>query len=134
VQSEPGLHPTTHLRLFLSQRAAAPGKSVSLRVEGTDAGSMIRGKVLGFDEQRDGDWRHVGWMIGSHWWPAGEAGWFAMTLEGYQGNAPLSFEVPPVSPGEYRIRVDLARSGDEPVAERTATMYGYLRVLTGDRP
>jgi hypothetical protein len=133
VQREPGLHATTYLRLLLSRRAAAPGETVSARVEGIDAGAMIRGTVLEFDEERDGDWRHVGWMIGpSHWHPVGKEGWFAMSMQGYQGTTPLSFQVPRISPGEYRIRLDLARSGEEPVAERTATMYGYLRVLDGE--
>jgi hypothetical protein len=132
VQREPGLHPTTYLRFLFSQRVAAPGETVSVRVEGTDAGSMIRGKVLEFDHRRDGNWRHVGWMIGATLWhPASEAGWFAMSLEGYPGTMPLSFQVPRVPAGEYRVRLDLVRTGDEPVAERTATLYGFLRVLDG---
>jgi hypothetical protein len=113
VEREPGLHPTTYLRILLSQRAAAPGETVSVRVEGIDAGSMTRGKVLEFDEERDGDWRQVGWMIGAaRWRPAGEAGWFALSMEGYSGTMPLSFQVPANSPGEYRLRLDLVRSGD----------------------
>jgi hypothetical protein len=101
-----------------------------VRVEGTDAGSMIRGKILGFDEQRDGTWQHVGYLVGgSRWNPAGEGGVFAVTLEGNQATRPLSFTVPPVSTGDYRVRLDLVRSGEGPLAERTATLYGFLRVL-----
>jgi hypothetical protein len=130
VQREPGLHPTTYLRLLFSQRAAAPGETVSVRVEGTDAGAMIRGKILRLDEQRDGTWQHVGYVVGaSRWHPAGEGGVFAITLEGCQATLPLSFTVPPVSPADYRVRLDLVRSGEGPLADRTATLYGFFRVL-----
>src|SRR5262249_3255412 len=54
VYREPGLHPTTHLRLLLSQRAAAPETTVSIRAEGDDAASMTRGKVLELDREDDG--------------------------------------------------------------------------------
>jgi hypothetical protein len=130
VNLEPGLHPTTYLRLLFSQRAALPGETVSVRVEGTDAAAMIRGKVLDFDEQRGGRWQRVGWMIcPTRWRPVGEEGAFAVSLEGYRATMPLSFQVPPISPGEYRVRLDIARGGEEPVAERTATLYGFIRVL-----
>jgi hypothetical protein len=130
VYGEPGLHPTVYLRLLLSHGAAEPGETVSLRVEGTDAAAMIRGKVLVFDREQDGAWQYVGCNVAaSQWHPSGEAGMFAVTLEGYGGTQPMSFHVPPVPPGDYRIRLDLTRSGDGPVRERTATLFGFLRVL-----
>ena len=96
---------------------------------------MTRGKVLTFDKEHDGEWQRVGWMVApSQWRPVDEAGIFAVTAEGYRGTMPLSFRVPPLTAGDYRIRLDLVRSGEEPVQQRTATLYGFLRVLDSPAP
>ena len=135
--NEPGRFPTRYLRLLQSQRAGRPGDQISFRVDGTDAGSLTRGKVLHVEQERDGDWRYVGAVVaarsadlGSQWIPAG-SGSFAVTLEGYRATSPLYFEVPPLDPGEYRIRLDAVLTGDTDVdvRDRTATFYAPLRVL-----
>ena len=136
VVSEPGLFPTLYLRVLLSQPAARPGDRRSLRVEGTDAGSLIRGKVLSFEQERDGDWHSVGLVVGSRssdapsrWSPHGSAP-FAVTLEGYRATMPLHFDVPPILSGDYRIRLDATHpSGDGNLRQRTATLYAPLRIL-----
>jgi hypothetical protein len=119
VAREPGLLPTLYLRVLASQRAAAPGDRVSRRVEGTDAGSLTRGKILGFEQERDGDWHYVGTMIAarsadltSRWIPPG-SGSFAVTAEGYSATSPLYFDVPSLEPGDYRIRLDGTHSNHD---------------------
>jgi hypothetical protein len=137
VASESGLFPTMYLRVFVSQRAATPDARLSLRVEGMDAASLIRGKVLVFEVEGKEGWQYVGSVVGgragdgpSPWIPAGGGGAF-VTLEGYPGTMPLDFDVPPVPPGDYRVRLDLihpdAEIGD--IRQRTATLYAPLRVL-----
>jgi hypothetical protein len=134
-----GLFPTVYLRMLLSHRAAAPGTRVSLRVDGTDAGSLIRGKVLIFDREEGDDWHALGMIIGarsadfpSHWVPVGSAP-MAVTLEGYRGTMPLFFDVPPIPAGDCRIRLDLTHSSEAVgnVRQRTTTLYAWLRVLEG---
>lgn len=134
---EPGLFPTLYLRVLASQRAAAPGDRVSLRVEGTDAGSLIRGKSLGFEQERDGDWHYVDTMIAaqsaeqpSRWIPPG-SGSFVVTAEGYSATSPLYFAVPPLEPGDYRVRLDATHANHEigDLQRRTATFYVPLHVM-----
>jgi hypothetical protein len=91
---------------------------------------MVRGKVLAFDKEHDGEWQRVGWMVApSQWRPVDQAGMFAVTAEGYRGTMPLSVQVPPLTAGDYRVRLDLVRGGEELMQQRTATLYGFLRVL-----
>jgi hypothetical protein len=134
---EPGLFPTVYLRVLLSRRAAAPGEHISLRVDGTDAASLVRGKVLHIEQQREDGWQGVGVIIGarssgvpSKWIPAGSPP-FAVTLEGYRADSPLYFDAPPLDPGDYRIRLDATHPagsiGD--LRQRTATLYATLRLL-----
>jgi hypothetical protein len=54
-----------------------------------------------------------------------------VTLEGYLGTAPVYFNVPPLPPGDYRIRLDLIyqNGGIGDMQARTATLYAALRVL-----
>ena len=41
----------------------------------------------------------------------------------------MYFEVPPIPPGGYRIRVDaIATSDEDDLRHRTATLYALLRV------
>jgi hypothetical protein len=131
-----GLFPTTYLRCLLSQRAAAPGERLCLRVEGTDAASLTRGKAITFERQAADEWEYLGTVLGarsrngsSSWTPKGSGAF--MTLEGYRGTMPLFFDVPPVQHGEYRIRLDLTHSshGIGDVQARTATLYAFLLVL-----
>jgi hypothetical protein len=134
---EQGLFPTVYLTLFLSQRAAAQGDLVTARVEGTDAGSMIRGKILWF-ERIDGRGSNLlGLILGtrdaeghSRWVPVG-TGPLVVTMEGYVGTMPLHFDVPPVPDGDYRVRLDLVHQRTEigAVQQRTATLYAPIRVL-----
>jgi hypothetical protein len=137
VGGEPGRFPTIYLRLLLSQRAGKPGDRLSLRVEGTDADSFGRGKVLSIEEQRGDEWLPVGLVVGarsregrSRWVPP-DAGPLAVTLEGYRATRPLYFVVPPVPAGDYRIRLDLIHSRGEvgDLRDRTATLYAPLRIL-----
>jgi hypothetical protein len=137
VVREPGLLSTVNLRALLSRPAAAPGDRVSLRVAGPDAASLGRGKVLYFEQERDGGWQYAGTVVTarasdrpSRWAPVNAAP-FAVTLEAYPATMPLYFDVPPVDPGVYRIRLDAiapdGRIGD--LRRRTATFYVALRVL-----
>jgi hypothetical protein len=137
VVAEPGLFPTLNLKLLLSQRAGKPGDRVSLRVEGTDAGFFGRGKVLSIEEKRGDEWLSIGLVVGarssegrSRWVPP-DSGPLAVTLEGYQATTPLFFVVPPVSAGDYRIRLDLIHSRAEigDLRDRMATLYVPLRIL-----
>jgi hypothetical protein len=55
-------------------------------------------------------------------------------MEGYFATTPMHFEVPPIPPGEYRIRIDAtARSADDglDLRRRTATLYAQFRVVPG---
>jgi hypothetical protein len=139
VVSEPGLFPTIYLKLVLSQRACTPRTPVSLRVEGTDAGSLTRGKLVQVERDDDGAWRVVGTVVCagprspnslSRFLP-NEGPPFAVTLEGYPGTMPMQFDVPSIPAGDYRLRVDLIHSngalGD--LRHRTATLYAPLRIL-----
>ena len=136
---EPGLFPTTYLTLVLSQRACVPGARVSLRVEGTDAGSLTRGKVVWFEREHGGEWDLVGTVVGvgprspdmlSRFIPSGGRQ-FVVTLEGYPATMPLEFNAPSIAAGDYRLRMDMVHSrgaiGD--LRERTATLYAPLRIL-----
>jgi hypothetical protein len=135
---EEGLFPTTDLRLVASQRAAPPGEVVSIRIDGTDAGSLVRGKVVTIERNIDGGWEFTGAVIvgrtpdeRSTWKPAGSPP-YAVTAEGYLAAQPMYFDVPPIEPGDYRIRIDAAMpSHPAPsLRDRTATLYTSLLVLT----
>jgi hypothetical protein len=58
-----GSLPTLVLTPLLSQRAGARGDMVSMRVEGTDAASLMRGKVLSLEREHEGYWQPVGALI-----------------------------------------------------------------------
>jgi hypothetical protein len=137
VASESGTFPTFQLRVLLTQRAAQPGDRISLRVDGTDSDSLVRGKMLRFEQERDGDWLGVGSVAAapsvdtpSRWIPPGSTP-FAVTLEGYSAAAPMYFDVPPLPPGDYRIRLDATHASADVgnLRERTATLYAQLRIL-----
>jgi hypothetical protein len=137
VAKEPGLYPTTHLTASLSADGARPGDPLVLTIEGADVTSLTRGKLVYIEVQRDGEWLPVGTVIvrtapgPSTWKPAGSPP-FRITMEGYTGPTPMHFEVPPIPPGDYRVRID-ATAGDADVEEdlrhRTATLYATLCVL-----
>jgi hypothetical protein len=138
VFQEPGLFPTTYLKLVLSARAASPGSKFSLRAEGIDLGSFIGGKVLTVDREEGGEWTYVGMLIGSRsadagstWMPKESTARFAVTMEGYRGDQRMYFRAPFVKPGDYRLRFDLIHSNLDigGVQARRATLYAYLRVL-----
>jgi hypothetical protein len=132
---EPGLFPTVYLRVLLSQRAARPGERVSLRVEGTDAASLTRGKIVRFEQERQSIWQPAGTVVvsrtpdqPSRWLRPGET--VAVTL-GYSATTPLYFDVPPIPAGDYRLRLDAihGRGAAGDLRHRTATLYAFLRVL-----
>jgi hypothetical protein len=137
VPRDVGLFPTVYLRLLLSQRAAAPGTRLSLRVDGTDAESLTRGKVLILDREDGDDWHALGMIVGARsadhpslWVPVG-SGRMAVTREGYRGTMRRFFDVPPIPAGDCRIRLDLTHSSEAigNLRQRTATLYAWLRVL-----
>jgi hypothetical protein len=105
AHQEPGTFPPAYLHLLATQRAAAPGDVVSLRVEGTDAATMTRGKVITVDQlDEHGTPSPVGLIVAprtrdgrSRWIPPG-SGPIAVTLEGYRGDMPLYFDVPDLAP------------------------------------
>lgn len=132
---EPGLFPTTNLELKLSAWEVRPGDPLVLTIEGPDVESLTRGKLITIEAEHDPDWEYVGAVIvqtalgPGGWRPPGSR--IAMTMEGYFATTPMHFEVPPIPPGNYRIRVDaIARTNeDDDLRQRTATLYAQLRVL-----
>jgi hypothetical protein len=136
VAKEPGLYPTTDLELTISVATARPGDPLVLEIHGAGARSLTRGKIIAIQAERDGTWESAGAVIVQTapgpgiWKPPG--GRFVTTMEGYSGTTPMHFEVPPIPPGSYRIRID-ATTGDadaeEDLHHRTATLYAQLRVL-----
>jgi hypothetical protein len=134
---EPGRFPVVYLKLVSSQRAARFGEQLMLRAEGTDAASMDRGKLISVEREKDGSWEFIGTLIGSshrdgrsRWIAASSPGAFAVSMEAYRGDSPLYVDVPPLPPGDYRFRLDLMRTGDESIRDRTATLYAPFRVFT----
>jgi len=137
--AEPGLFPTLYLKVLLSQRAGSPGDRVSLRVEGTDAASFGARTVLLVEQPQADYWRAVGRIMSSgsrdgraQWLPLEtETGPLGVTLAEHPATTPLYFDVPPIPPGEYRVRLDLIHSRAElgDPRDRTATLYAPLRVL-----
>lgn len=147
--AEPGLYPTEHLAALLSQSAAEPGERLSIEIDGTDIESFIRGKELWIDQERAKEWQYVGTVTAaqfrdapSFWLPAAATP-LPVTLEGHQATKPQYFDVPPLDPGNYRLRVDLlyGNSGTadqtidlaRPLRLQTATLYSELQVLRASR-
>jgi hypothetical protein len=139
MYEEPGLFPTLYLKLISSHRAASPGDCIQLRVEGTDAGSLVRGSLLALEREEGDGWQKSHTLIAGssretapQWASYGLSNRFGVTLKGYRGTAPIHVRLPPVDPGDYRLRVDLVNgaldSGD--VRARTATLYSPVRIIT----
>jgi len=137
VFKETGAFPTLYLTLLLTQRAAKPGDHLSIRIDGTDAGSLTRGKVIQVDRRVHRGWERVGMVIGARKarvpsrWITAESPPTVITLEGYPATAPLYFDAPPIAPGDYRIRLDATHGNAEigDLRARTATLYTELRML-----
>jgi hypothetical protein len=138
VYQEPGQFPTVYLKLTSSHRAASPGDCIRLRVEGTDAGSMVRGSAIVLEHEGDKGWARVHLIISGssptaapQWESYGPSGMFAVTMVGYRGTKPLCVRLPPVQSGDYRLRLDLLHGDQElgDVRAWTATLYAPLRVV-----
>ena len=100
---------------------ARPGERTPLRVEGTDAGAALARGPLELEREHEGRWSAVSAHVR------------VTTLEGIPATEAVYFDVPPVPPGDYRVRRDLVVT---PRADRsslhlenTATLYAPLRVL-----
>jgi len=115
-----------------------PGDHASVRVEGTDVGSMIRGKIIRLETERDGEWKLAGSVhvsrtpdAASLWMPVDAQRRYVVTAEGYRGSSPMYFTVPPLAPGDYRLRFDMIHyNGDlGDVRHRTASLEAPLRIL-----
>lgn len=135
---ELGRFPTVYLKLVSSHRAASPGDCIRLRAEGTDAGSMVRGGTLLLEYEGAEGWQKVNVLLTGRspseapkWESYGTSGMFAVTLEAIPGPTPLYVRLPPVEPGEYRLRLDLVHRNHDigDVQARTATLYSPLRVV-----
>jgi hypothetical protein len=141
MYEETGQFPTVYLKLVSSHRAASPGDCIRLRVDGTDAGSMVRGGMLQLERDSLVGWEKVYTLLSGRspsaaptWESYGASGRFGVTLIGVNGAAPLYVHVPPVAPGDYRFRLGLTHSNHEigDIKARTVTLYAPLRVILPD--
>ena len=141
MYEEPGQFPTVYLELISSQRAASPGDCILLRVEGTDAGSMVRGGMLLLERDSLAGWEKVYILLTGRspsaaptWESYGTSGMFGVTMQAIPGTTPLYVRLPPVVPGDYRFRLDLVHGNHDigDVQARTATLYSPLRVIPPD--
>jgi hypothetical protein len=118
--------------------AVAPADCIQLRVEGTDAGSLVRGSLLLLEREGASGWKRVHMLVPGRsasaappWKSYGTSKKVGVTLVGYRGTAPLYVRLPPVAPGDYRLRLDLVHGnldvGD--IRARTATLYAPLRIV-----
>jgi hypothetical protein len=128
---EPGLRSTADFSVSLSQDVASAGDRLLLATEVRSQATVVRGKVLGVEELRDGGWRSVGVLVAgpdaSHWVP-GESARVTVTMEGYPLSVPMHIDVPPLAPGLYRLRLDVIAIEDSELRQRTATLYAPLTI------
>lgn len=132
MMNEPGLRSTVDIAMSLTQEVAAPGDRLTLTTELRSGARVARGKVIGVEERRAGEWRSVGVVIvaleSSRWVP-GENPRVRVTAEGYLLSVPMHFDVPLLAPGQYRLRLDVVAIEDAELRDRTATLYAPLRVV-----
>lgn len=86
-------------------------------------------------------WERVHLLVGGcssatapRWEPYGTSSMFAVAMTSIPGPTPLYVRLPPVAPGEYRLRLDLVHRNHElgEVRVRTATLYAPVRVIPLD--
>jgi hypothetical protein len=123
-------------KLAVSQSTVRRGDLVTVSLAGQGGGGLLGGVLSTLEVKRNGRWRTIYTLFSPHqvgaaptFLRADDPGLYSAVAIGIYG--PVTIKVPPVDPGDYRMRRDFVADGSTTVAiaDRTVTLYALLHVI-----